>query len=86
MYFFVDPSQLPTQTSAQAYGPVSADTFRVTSQLTSSKACAAFACQAGQVLVVASATDNTLVNLILKPTEGLTVGLAPVRYYVYRGV
>ena len=88
MHFFIDPSGLPTQASAEAYGPAatnSASEFRLTSQFTLPAARPAYACQEGQLLVL-EATDPDRVTLVLKPLGGLDVGLGAVRYYVYRGV
>ncbi|WP_420574454.1 hypothetical protein [Kordia sp.] len=89
MYFFIDPAQLPaTQDVADAYGPRSgnlANKYAVTSRFDLSAEAKAFACQTGMMVVQQSVVDDSLVNVIIKPNDGLSVGIN-VKYYVYRGI
>lgn len=89
MYFFIDPAQLPaTQEIADAYGPANGNLtnkYAVTSRFELSAEAKAFACQTGMMVVQQSVVDDSLVNVIIKPNNDLTVGIN-VKYYVYRGI
>lgn len=96
MHFFTEPANLiaTAQSAAQAFGPLSTDAankFNVSSEHTVSGITKVFACQDAMMLVqpnvdAAGIANPELVNIILKPIEGLQIPLQPVKYYIYRGV
>lgn len=83
MHFFIDPTNLSNQTSAEKYGPVDGFEslkFQVTSKFTSGES--AFACESGLMIVQQSDEDPALVNIILEPLNSRS----KVKYYIYRGI
>lgn len=89
MHYFIDHNQLPTQDIADSYGAVginASNTFNVTSKFLLVQPAKAFACQDGLMIVQQSTVDNLLVNIIIKPTKGLSIPFNNVKYYVYRGI
>jgi hypothetical protein len=96
MHFFVDHTQLTSQvSSSDSFGPSSADPtnkYDVSANFQLASDAKAFACQSGHIIVtdffdvVAGALDPDLVNVILKPTDGLRVTFPTVKYYIYRGI
>lgn len=89
MHFFIEHTQLPVQKPEDSFGVLASDPtnkFTITSsfQLTTNQK--AFACQDGMMIIQQSAVNENLVNIILKPTQGLTIPFTSVKYYVYRGV
>jgi hypothetical protein len=90
MHYFIDHSQLPTQNSADTFGADSSDPtnkFNITSRFQLTGQAKAFACQDSLMIVQKSNVgNNTLVNVILKPIEGLKIPFNSVKYFVYRGL
>ena len=85
MHFFVDPTGLFVQTSAEKFGPVDGHEslqYKVTSRFQLSGSGAAFACESGLLIVQQSDESPALVNLILTPLNGRS----KVKYYIYRGI
>ncbi|KRT15664.1 hypothetical protein ASU31_13445 [Pedobacter ginsenosidimutans] len=82
-YFFTDPASV-SQTTAQAFGPVSENEFNLTAKFTSTGA-QAFAVCKGVVLIQPQGVGSEVVNLILRPYEQPINGLN-IRYFVYRGL
>ena len=91
MHFFAEHNLLTSQGNQTdyAFGPVSNDPtnkFNITSRFCQDTPAKAFACQDGLMIVQQSTADESLVNIILKPTKGLQVPFNSVKYFVYRGV
>ena len=90
MHYFIDHNQLTDQaTTGNPYGPDSSDLnnkFNITSRFQLTNQSKAFACQDSLMIVQQSSVDSSLVNVILKPIEGLKIPFRPVKYYVYRGL
>jgi len=89
MHYFIEHTLLPTQDAADGFGPDSTNptnVFNCTSRFQLTQQAHAFACQNGQVIVQQSVQHSDLVNLILKPFDGLNVGHRNVKYYIYRGL
>lgn len=90
MHFFIDHTKLTNQSATGiSYGPNSSDPtnkFNITSQFQLTSAAKAFASQDSLMIVQQSSEDNTLVNAILKPIEGLKIPFRSIRYFVYRGL
>jgi hypothetical protein len=85
----IDHSQLPTQASADTFAPDSSDPtnkFNITSRFQLTGQTKAFACQKSLMIVQQSSVDSSLVNVILKPIEGLKIPFKSVKYFVYRGL
>ncbi len=72
------------QPANKAFGPIDANTFRVTSMFTAATAPKAYAVAAGVVMV--QRVDNNRVNLVLRPLRQAGLGMTPVKYYIYRGL
>ncbi|MDO3641334.1 hypothetical protein [Mucilaginibacter sp. L3T2-6] len=83
-YFFTDPSAI-TQSAAQAFGPVSADEYRITTLFDVADGTNAYAVCTSVVLVQPQADDNSKVNLILRPYKQPILGLN-IKYFIYRGL
>jgi hypothetical protein len=83
-FFFVDPATI-SQNEDQAFGPVSADEYRLTSKFTVAADANAYAVCTGIVLVQPQAGNSDLVNLILRPFKQPITGLN-IKYFVYRGL
>jgi len=89
MHFFIDHTQLPTQSSADTFAPDSndpTDKFNVTSRFQLTGQIKAFACHKSLMIVQQSSVDSSLINVILKPIEGLKIPFRSVKYFVYRGL
>lgn len=89
MHFFIDHIQLPIQNTVDTFAPDSDDPtnkFGVTSRFQLTGQAKAFACQDSLMIVQQSSVDNSLVNVILKPIEGLKIPFNSVKYFVYRGL
>jgi hypothetical protein len=98
MHFFIDHVSLPVQAVADGYGPALGSPqpdqlYYVAAAWQLTGARKAFACQDGAILVTphytsASGTsvNTNLVNIILKPNEGLKIAFPAVKYYIYRGI
>ena len=89
MHFFIDHTKLPVQSSSDKYGPVDGfltTKYNVTSKFQLTEIAKAFSCQDGQIIVQQSETDESLVNVILKPSNDLNINFQKVSYYVYRGL
>ena len=87
MHFFTEHNKLGAETNA--YGPVNASEtakYNVTSRLALTDLAKAFACQTGRIIVVQSQSAADLVNVILKPSDGLKISFSKVQYYIYRGL
>ncbi|HTK18972.1 MAG TPA: hypothetical protein VL442_05655 [Mucilaginibacter sp.] len=82
-FFFTDPAAI-TQSEAQAFGPVSADEYRLTSKFNLAADANAYAICTGMVLVQPTA-DSDRVNLILRPFKQPITGLN-IKYFIYRGL
>jgi len=88
MHFFAD-NNLPSQSISDAFAPdVSspANKFNITSRFQLTSQLKAFACQDSLMIVQQSSVDSTLVNVILKPIEGLKIQFRSVKYFVFRGI
>lgn len=88
MHFFIDHN-LPTQSSVDTFAPESNDPtnkFNITSRFQLAGQTKAFACQDSLMIVQQSPVDSSLVNVILKPIEGLKIPFKSVKYFVYRGL
>ncbi|MFW6272336.1 MAG: hypothetical protein ACOC2U_00985, partial [bacterium] len=88
MHFFADHN-LPTQATADTFAPDSNDPsnkFNLTSRFQLTGQTKAFACQKSLMIVQQSSVDSSLVNIILKPIEGLKIPFKSVKYFVYRGL
>lgn len=83
-HFFTDPGAI-TQSSAQAFGPVSPDRFRVSSKFALAADAPAYAICAGVVLIQPQDASTDKVNVILRPYKQPINGLN-IRYFVYRGL
>lgn len=93
MHFFIDHAKLTNQPSTEGFGPSSADPankYDVSANFQLTEDAKALACQPGHIIVTdfleGSALVPDLVNVILKPMEGLTVNFPKVKYYIYRGI
>lgn len=89
MHYFIDHSQLPTQNSTDTFGADSSDPtnkFNITSRFQLSAPTKAFASQDGMMIVQQSSINASLINVILKPIEGLKIPFNSVKYFVYRGL
>lgn len=82
---FFAPTGSITQSATQAFGPVSADEFRLTSKFSVAANTKAFAICSGIVLVQPQTGSTTKVNLILRPYKQPIQGVN-IRYFVYRGL
>lgn len=81
--------QLPTQNTADTFAPDGnnpTNKFNITSRFQLTEQAKAFACQDSLMLVQQSSVDNSLVNVILRPIEGLKIPFSSVKYFVYRGL
>lgn len=86
-YFFTEPSETPTQTTSQAFGPIAGNEqtqFRLTAGFTASTDIKAYAICAGQVFLQPH-TDSSKVNLVLRPYKQPMKGV-PIKYFIYRGL
>jgi hypothetical protein len=84
-FFFTNPASI-SQTAAQAFGPVSADQFRLTAKFTvNGPGVKAFAVCTGVALVQPMAGSSTRVNLLLRPFSQPVSGLN-IKYFIYRGL
>lgn len=91
MHFFIqtDNNNINTQVIPDSFGMDSTDPtnkFNITSRFQLTGQTKAFACQKGLIIVQQSSVDSTLVNIILKPIEGLQIPFNSVKYFVYRGL
>lgn len=91
MHFFIhtDNNNITTQALADGYGPESIDPtnkYTITSRFQLIATTKAFACQDSVMIVQQSSVNADLVNVILKPIEGLKIPFNSVNYYVYRGL
>lgn len=91
MYFFTELAKTNTQLSADndAYGPVSGSLttkYETGANLQLTAVARAFAMQDAMMIVQPNISDTNLVNVILRPLEGLDVSSETVQYYVYRGL
>jgi hypothetical protein len=83
-FFFTDPGAI-TQNAAQAFGPVSADQFRLTNKFSVTSGVNAYAVCMGVALVQPQAANTALVNLILRPFKQPITGFN-IKYFIYRGL
>jgi len=86
MHFFIDHNSLPNPIDTfgiDSNNPM--NKFNITSRFQPAQA-KAFACQGSLMIVQKSTVHDSLVNIILKPIEGLRVPFNSVKYFVYRGV
>ncbi|MDP3930227.1 MAG: hypothetical protein Q8R57_14495 [Bacteroidota bacterium] len=90
MHYFIDHNQLTDQNATGIpYGLDSTDPtnkFNITSRFQLTGQAKAFACQDGMMIVQQSSVNTSLVNVILKPIEGLKIPFRSVKYFVYRGL
>lgn len=93
---FAEMSKL-TQTAALAFGPKTANQFRLTSGFTAAANTKVFAAVTGVVFVQkiwnptagtggTGAYETDVVNLILKPLRQSQVDFTSVKYFIYRGL
>lgn len=83
-FFFTDPAAI-TQAADQAFGPISADQYRLTSKFSVAADTKAFAVCTGVVLVQPQAGNSALVNVILRPFKQPITGFN-IKYFIYRGL
>ncbi|MFT6442722.1 MAG: hypothetical protein ACJASQ_002341 [Crocinitomicaceae bacterium] len=91
MHFFTEltvPSQ--ASTTSLPFGPMAGleETTYVTSShfdLAATGPLKIFACQSGMMFIQESSFPD-IVNVIIKPSDGLEIAYTGVKYYVYRGV
>jgi len=82
--YFIAESDLPQQTSDQAYGPLNASQYNVTSLFTGGSNPMCYAVVNGRVLIVQQKDNENRINLILKPdTTGYGLSIS---YFIYRGL
>lgn len=90
MHYFIDHNQLTDQAATGVpYGTDNSDPtnkFNITSRFQLTGEAKAFACQKNLMIVQQSSVDSSLVNVILKPIEGLKIPFKSVKYFVYRGL
>ncbi len=91
MHFFTEPSSLIEQQLSNAYGPL-LNTFSVSATFNVSSVAKIFACQDAMMIIqpyvdiTTGNINNDLVNVILKPVQGLKIPFSSVKYYIYKGV
>lgn len=86
-FFFLDKSINFTQTQSEKFGIIGTSpntTFRTTSRVSFSGSAKLYTICAGQILIQPH-TDNSKVNVILKPFKQPIQGLA-IKYFIYRGL
>lgn len=89
LYFFTQLSKTNSQTPISAYGPVAGNLttkFETGANFQLSGVARAFAAQDAMMLVQPNVDDTSLVNLILRPIDGVSISSETVQYYVYRGI
>ena len=91
MHFFIDNNLLTSQDNQVDYAFGTdrndpANKFNITSRFCLNTPTKAFACQDSLMIVQQSSVDSSLVNVILKPIEGLKIPFKSVKYFVYRGL
>jgi len=91
MHFFIDSTQLPTQSASNMkFGPAlgsEATRFNVTTQFDLPNEAKAFACVDGMMVVQQNdSSPSTLVNVIIKPLNTTRIKGITVKYYIYRGI
>lgn len=90
-YFFTNPDKLGDQSAEDAFGPLTAsgaggtDQYRVCSRHCVEEGAQAVAVCDGIVMVRPSESDS-LVNVVLFPTQQPSVGFQKITCYVYRGI
>lgn len=89
VHFFTEHSKLTPQTPADSFGPDLSNPsvttiYNISSRFSLSATSKAFACQTGDIIVQESASNSSLVNIILKPYD--TILATKVEYYIYRGI
>lgn len=84
-HFFIEQNGIAVQSSAQKFGPVDANEYRVTSTFDVSGTPIAYAICKGRVLIQAQTDAPGKVNLVLKPFEQLIEGI-DIKYFIYRGL
>jgi hypothetical protein len=84
-HFFTDPAAI-SQSAGQAFGPVSASEFRVTTGFTvTGDSRMAYAICPGVVLVQPQGDGSTVVNIIMRPFTQPIQGFN-IKYFIYRGL
>ena len=83
-FFFTDPAAI-TQSADQAFGPMSADEYRLTTVFDVAAGTRAYAICTSVVLVQPQTGDSDKVNLILRPYKQPILGLN-IKYFIYRGL
>ncbi|OCX54253.1 hypothetical protein BEL04_08325 [Mucilaginibacter sp. PPCGB 2223] len=84
-HFITDAGSI-TQTQAQAFGPVSADVYKLTSNFTiSGSGTDVFAACSGVVFIQPQMGSTDKVNVILRPFTQPIVGFN-IKYFIYRGL
>lgn len=90
MHFFCELTNLPAE--SEDFGPIPVGTtldlskkFNIGSKYNLSQAVKVFACQEGMMIVHQSENPD-LVNVIIKPEDGLNIEFSPIKYYIYRGL
>jgi pyrrolidone-carboxylate peptidase len=91
-YAFTDFGLVAKQNAADSFGPDSTspqNKFRLSSSLsalTAGSTVPAYAAVTGTIMIQRNPSDDTLINLILKPLRQSRIGFTPVKYFVYRGI
>lgn len=83
-HFFSEVSSI-SQSAGQAFGPVSADVFRLTAKFTAQAGAKAFAICPGIVAIQPQTGNPGKINLILRPYQQPIKGVN-IRYFIYRGL
>lgn len=89
MYFFIDSEKLTNQIIGDSYGPDNTNSttqYNVTSRFQLTEEAKVFACEYGTMMVQQSTVHNSLVNLIIRPSNLNKDTPIDVQYYIYRGV
>jgi hypothetical protein len=84
-FFLEDGGVAFAQTSGQSFGAVSTTQFRTTAKVTFTGAKKVYAICQGQLFVQPHATDNTKVNVVLKPYKQ-PINEISIKYFIYRGL
>lgn len=89
-HFFTDADLLNAQTSGQAFGPVPAsltpDEYRITSYHTSTADAKAYAICDGIICAQQTASNPSLLNIILRPLTKPGIEFSHVDYFIYKGI
>ncbi len=89
LFYFTELAKTNPQLPVDAYGPVATDMttkYETGANIQLSGVARAFAIQDSMMIVQPNVDDSDLVNIILRPIEGLSISTETIQYYVYRGI